>query len=101
MREAAIFAEQAEQERRDAAKLNDPVGTVRLYNGFADPAFLVRINDDERYPEDADPDYPSTSEWHVFHDYRTEDTKDHELDHSKLSEPIMVLTDEQRRSLGL
>lgn len=94
LRDGQLTKEQREVERQASLRLSDPLGTVRFYTGFDDEAILVRVGAGSGDEEDP-------LEWHVFTDYRTEDTEDHQLDHSKLSEPIVVLTVDQMRELDL
>jgi hypothetical protein len=99
LRRTQLTKEQREAERRARLALPDLPGSVRMYSGFENRALLVRIPadeyDDQMLPEHQGPD------WMPFTDYKAQEVKDWQLKHDQLSEPIIVLTADQMRQLGL
>jgi hypothetical protein len=98
LRDEGVAKAQREEERRKAAEMSDPIGTVRLYTGLGDEAFLVRVSDEECWGITDEGQRP---DWAVFHDYKTENIPDEYIRRDELSEPVTTLSLAQLKILGL
>lgn len=89
-------AQEEEERKRNASRMSDPVGTVRISEISGERTLLVRYNPNEDFPDEC-----QDLLWHVFWDYRSESLTDYEIKQDTLSEPVFQLTREQMNQLGL